>query len=161
MEPSPSKDSSKTRWHGGKRKRALSDPGDERSSIAKSTPLEPPKERLGGGGNIDDSIGHMNPNFLADHVMKKVKRSFRDLSAAELETRYVSPRIFHDTSDLEMPRHLDHLPSFLEHLCHKGESLSTSSGTTGSPHTLVVAASGLRAADVVRFDTIPSLLHSG
>jgi U3-containing 90S pre-ribosomal complex subunit len=144
----------KSRRHGSKRKRGLTDDGN----LPKKTALETPKRCPAANGDIDQLIGHMNPGLIADHFAKKIKRSFRDLSVVELEDKYLSQRIFFDTSDFELPRELDNLPSFLERFSASIEDLSTSSEDPSSPHTLVIAASGLRAADVTRFDASTSSL---
>lgn len=153
-----SQTSHKSRRHGSKRKRGLTDEGNPDSATAKKTTLEPPKRRPASDDDIDESIGHMNPSLLADHAAKKIKRSFRDLSTVELEDKYLSQSIFFDTSDFGLPRELDNLPSFLEHFSDSTEDLSTTSEDPSTPHTLVIAASGLRAADVTRFEISPSLL---
>jgi protein CMS1 len=144
----------KVRRHGSKRKRPFSDEGDQDSLTAKNITSEP-QRRPGADEDIDESIGHMNPGFLSDHVAKKIRRSFRDLSSVELEDRHLSQNIFYDTSDFELPRNLDSLPSFLEHFSDSGEEFSSSSEHPSSPHTLVIAASGLRAADVTRSKSPP------
>lgn len=143
--------SQKIRRHGSKRKRATTDEGDDDSTPAKKIISAANKKGPGADEDIDESIGHMNPGLLADHVAKKIKRSFRDLSTVELEDMYLSQRIFYETSDFELARKLDNLPSFLERFSDSREGLSRSSEDAGSPHTLVIAASGLRAADVTRF----------
>jgi protein CMS1 len=141
--------------HGSKRKRAPTDEGDQVPSAAKKIAPEPQKRPVGADGDIDESIGHMGPGLLSDHVAKKIRRSFRDLSTVELEDKHLSQKIFDDTSDFEQPRKLDNLPSFLEHFSDSGEELSSSSEQSSSPHTLVIAASGLRAADVTRSKSLP------
>jgi protein CMS1 len=135
-----------------KRKRGFHHQGAENSPKDKQIALEPPRKRPGAAeGIIDDSIGHMDPGFLADHIAKKIKRYSPDMSTVELEDKYLSQRIFYNTAAFDLPRELNNLPSFLELLLGHRQSLSTTSENTGSPHTLVIAASGLRAADVARF----------
>jgi protein CMS1 len=133
--------------HGSKRKRGRADDGN----LPKRTALEPHRRRPAAGGDVDQLIGHMTPGLIADHIAKKIKRSFRDFSTVELEDKYLPQSIFFDTSDFELPRELDNLPSFLERYFTSIQDLSSSSDDPGSPHTLVIAASGLRAADVTRF----------
>jgi protein CMS1 len=147
--------SQEVRRHGSKRKRALSEEGDQDSLAAKNITSEPQKRRPGADEDIDVSIGHMDPGLLSDHVAKKIRKSFRDLSTVELEDRHLSQNIFYDTSDFELPRKLDSLPSFLEHFSDSREEFSRSSEHPSSPHTLVIAASGLRAADVTRSKSLP------
>ncbi|KAF7512350.1 hypothetical protein GJ744_001918 [Endocarpon pusillum] len=142
--------SEKPRRNGSKRKRSVNDERGKDSSTAKKTATEPAKRRHETDGDVDESIKHMDPGLLADHISKKIKRSFRDLSAVELGDKYLSQRIFSDTTNFDAPRSLQNLPLFLEHISDSKEDLSISGGDPGSPHTIVVAASGLRAADVTR-----------
>ncbi len=144
-----SQTSQRPRQHGSKRKGAPTD-GDEELTTAKKIASERPKERPAADLDIDESIGHMNPGLLADYISKKIKRAFRDLSTVELEDKYLPQWIFYDTSDFDLSRKLDNLPTFLEHFSDSAGNLSNSSEDLGSPHTLVIAASGLRAADVTR-----------
>ena len=63
-------------------------------------------------------------------------------------------RAFTDTSEWDRPRILRHLPDFLDRYAGKqpsSKSLSSASKKQGSPHTLVITAAGLRAADIVRY----------
>jgi protein CMS1 len=46
---------------------------------------------------------------------------------------------------------LDKLPDFLKVFSPKGLDLSKASEKKGTPHTLVISAAALRAADVVRY----------
>lgn len=150
METAPPQASEKRRRHGSKRKRGATDESMEDSSIAKKPNTDTAKRRPGIDGDIDESIRHMDPALLADHLSKKIKRSFRDLSTLELEDKYLSQRIFSDTTSFDVTRSLENLPSFLEHISDCTEDLSVSDEVPGSPHTIIVAASGLRAADVTR-----------
>lgn len=147
-----------SRRHGAKRRRAVNDDGDESSSKSQKTAVEPWKRRLETDSDIDEAIGQMDSSLLADHVAKKIKRAFRDLSNVELEDKYLSQQIFYSTSNFDRPRNLDSLPSFLERYSDSNENLAKTSEIPGSPHTLVIAASGLRAADVTRFQIWPCLL---
>lgn len=57
---------------------------------------------------------------------------------------------FKDTTSFEKPRTLENLPDFLEKFAADGEKLDQATKVFGAPHTLVVSAAGLRAADAVR-----------
>ena len=146
----------KARRQGSKRKRAVTDECDENSLRAKEIAFKPSQRRSAADGDIDESIRHMDPGILADHISKKFRRFYRDLSSIELEDKYLPQKIFSDTSGFEASRTLGDLPSFLEHFSDKTEDLSTSSERPGSPHTLVIAASGMRAADVTRSKIVTS-----
>lgn len=55
-----------------------------------------------------------------------------------------------DTSSWQENRTLPNLPAFIESFTEKPENLSRPPRKKGSPHTLIVAAAGLRAADIAR-----------
>ena len=56
-----------------------------------------------------------------------------------------------DTSTWTKPRTMDNLASFVRHIASKGEKLEdAATSENGSPHTIVIAASGIRAADLTR-----------
>lgn len=55
-----------------------------------------------------------------------------------------------DTTSWQEARTVDKLPEFLEHFTENPEGLSKAPKKKGSPHTLIVAGAGLRAANIVR-----------
>ncbi|EED13915.1 conserved hypothetical protein [Talaromyces stipitatus ATCC 10500] len=100
---------------------------------------------------IDESISKMNEQILADHFMQKAKAHNKDLTAVELNDMSVPVHAFQDTSSFEQERKLTQLPDFLKtYSPEKGARLGSASEEKGSPHTLVIAPAGLRAADLVR-----------
>ncbi|KAB8236814.1 hypothetical protein ETB97_011323 [Aspergillus alliaceus] len=101
-------------------------------------------------GGIDEAIGKMDGRLLADHFMQKAKRHNKELTAVELSDLSVPESSFLDTSSFDSPRQLENLPAFLKAFSPKGSDLSKPSVEKGTPHTLVVSPSGLRAADAVR-----------
>ncbi|OGM46006.1 hypothetical protein ABOM_005258 [Aspergillus bombycis] len=101
-------------------------------------------------GGIDEAIGKMDGRLLADHFMQKAKRHNKELTAVELSDLSVPESSFLDTSSFDSPRQLEKLPAFLKAFSPKGSDLSKPSEEKGTPHTLVVSPSGLRAADAVR-----------
>lgn len=57
-----------------------------------------------------------------------------------------------DSTSWEKPRSLENLPGFLEAFAGESEKLDEAPKKVGSPHTLIVAGAGLRAADLVRYE---------
>jgi hypothetical protein len=57
-----------------------------------------------------------------------------------------------DSTSWEKPRSLENLPDFLEAFAGESEKLDRAPKKNGSPHTLIVAGAGLRAADLVRYE---------
>ena len=106
---------------------------------------------------LNHAIGHMDGKLLADHVAQRTQRFQSDLSIVELEDIRVPASAIIDTTSWEESRSLDNLPSFLEKFAvrapgqnGKERSLQDAPKAKGSPHTLVVAGAGLRAANVTR-----------
>lgn len=101
---------------------------------------------------VDESISKMNEQILADHFMQKAKAHNKDLTAVELSDMSVPVQAFQDTTAFEQARKLAQLPDYLKaYSPEKGARLGSASEEKGSPHTLVIASAGLRAADLVRF----------
>jgi len=55
-----------------------------------------------------------------------------------------------DTTSWQKPRNLENLPEFLEEFAEDAKQLGEAPEAKGSPHTIVVAGAGLRAAELVR-----------
>ncbi|OOQ90707.1 hypothetical protein PEBR_03324 [Penicillium brasilianum] len=105
------------------------------------------QERKGG---VDESIGKMDGRLLADYFAQRAQKLDKELSAVELGDISVPDSAFLDTTSFSDSRTLDKLPDFLKAFSPKGADLSKASEKKGTPHTLVVSAAALRAADVVR-----------
>ncbi|KAG7007733.1 racA [Physcia stellaris] len=102
---------------------------------------------------INTAIGQMDSRLLTDWVAQQVKRFAPDLSMVELEDQYLPERALKDTSTWDKPRTLHDLPDYLKRYSRKDlgpRKLSSASSSLGSPHTLVITAAGLRAADAAR-----------
>lgn len=76
----------------------------------------------------------------------------------ENETKQFANTCYHetasailDTSNFEQQRDLSNLPAFVERITGKSKAaLSRSAIAPGTPHTLVIAGAGLRAAELAR-----------
>ena len=55
-----------------------------------------------------------------------------------------------DTTSWKEPRITSKISAFLENFVEKPEDLKTGGKKAGSPHTIIVSSSGVRAADLVR-----------
>ncbi|KAJ5965895.1 Protein CMS1 [Penicillium waksmanii] len=99
---------------------------------------------------IDKSIGKMDGSLLGDYFAQRAKKLDKELSAVELSDLSIPESAFLDTTSFDLTRSLEQLPAFLKKFSPKGADLSKSSTKEGTPHTLVVSAAALRAADVVR-----------
>jgi len=65
--------------------------------------------------------------------------------------------VIQDTTSWDKSRTLDSLPGFLEKFSGNSTKLWSASKKNGAPHTIIVTAAGLRAAEIARFLTkIPS-----
>ncbi|PSR85719.1 U3-containing 90S pre-ribosomal complex subunit-domain containing protein [Coniella lustricola] len=103
--------------------------------------------------SINTIFSRMDPDLLADYVAANTKRFGIDLSSIELSDLYVPAGAVKDTTGFAEPRVKDNLAAFLEAFAGSEEDkkrLGTAPKKCGSPHTIVVAGAGLRAADLVR-----------
>ena len=132
-----------------KRKRE-DEPKSKRAAKRKRTkkPKDIDDDELDEELGINTAIARMDSGLLADYVAQRTKRFESDLSLVELEDRYVSERAIRDSSAWKQQRVLEHLPAFMEEF---GEGMGDAPKRKGSPHTLVVASAGLRAADLTRY----------
>ncbi|KUL83936.1 hypothetical protein ZTR_06834 [Talaromyces verruculosus] len=113
---------------------------------ANKTAQQPDREEA-----VDESISKMNEQILADYFLQKAKAHNKDLTAVELSDMSVPVQAFKDTTSFEQVRKLAQLPDYLKaYSPEKGARLGSASEEKGSPHTLVIASAGLRAADLVR-----------
>ena len=127
-----------------------------------------------GKGGINTAIAHLDPQLIADFVGKQTKKFEKELTFVELEDRYIlggcchpsrgeislrshffvfSASAFLDTTSWQKQRSLENLSEFMESFSRykgRGSSLKKSSEATGTPHTLIIAAAALRAADLTR-----------
>ncbi|GAB7324607.1 hypothetical protein MBLNU13_g08496t1 [Cladosporium sp. NU13] len=104
---------------------------------------------------VNHAIAHMDSSLMADHIAQRTKRFKPDLSLVEAEDLHVPSSAILDTTAHTEIRTSDHLPKFLEQFAgerrsKKGSKLLNAPEAKSSPHTLIVAGSGLRAADVTR-----------
>jgi protein CMS1 len=108
--------------------------------------------------DIDEAIGHMDNSLLADHFAKQIRRHLGDLSIAELDEKYMPSKAFLNTSEFESTRNLSTLPQYIEKYTPGGrDELKDTVEATSSPHTLFIASSGIRAADLTRFVELQEL----
>jgi len=104
---------------------------------------------------VNLSIGRMDGNLMVNYVARRTKKFEPDASSVELEELYLPAKSVMDTDSWTEPRTSDNLAAFVRHIANKGEKLEEAPSTadeseTGAPHTLIIAASGIRAADLTR-----------
>jgi protein CMS1 len=56
-----------------------------------------------------------------------------------------------DTTSWDKARTIENLPGFLEKFSGNSTKLWSASKKNGAPHTIIVTAAGLRAADLARY----------
>ncbi|CAD0099635.1 unnamed protein product, partial [Aureobasidium mustum] len=170
-----------TRPSGSKRKR---EDGDEDEAPATQTkaakrkkaknakkakqPKDIEEDALDLEAGVNHAIAHMDSQLLADHVAQRTKRFHNELSDMELEDMHIPSHAIVDTTSWDKPRNLENLPAFIEQFKDErrsdkpGKTLSDAVKQKSTPHTIVIAASGIRAADLTRalrkFQTKESLI---
>jgi protein CMS1 len=83
--------------------------------------------------------------------MSRIKRHLGDLSTVELDEKYLPSKAFLNTSEFERSRNLSTLPEYIQQFTPEGDDeLRGTVEATASPHTLFIASSGIRAADLAR-----------
>ncbi|KAL8794784.1 MAG: hypothetical protein Q9195_002738 [Heterodermia aff. obscurata] len=106
---------------------------------------------------INSAIGKMDRQLIADWVAQRIRRFAPDMSVVELEDQYLPGRngtMSLSTTDFSQTHMI--YRAMLQGYYHysskrtKSSKLSSASKSLGSPHTLVVTAAGLRAADATR-----------
>ena len=102
--------------------------------------------------DVNEAIRHLDNILLSDHFAKQIKRHLGDLSTVELDQKYLPSTAFLNTSAFDASRKQSTLPEYIKKFTLGGEDeLKDTTGATSSPHTLVIASSGIRAADLTRF----------
>ncbi|KAF1809878.1 hypothetical protein P152DRAFT_476015 [Eremomyces bilateralis CBS 781.70] len=97
---------------------------------------------------VNKGISRMDSVLLADLIVQRTKRFEPELSSVELEDKHIPSKAIFDTTVWQEDRTVDQLPNFLEKFAE--DKLSVCPKPNGSPHTLVLAMAGLRAADLAR-----------
>ncbi|KIW25170.1 uncharacterized protein PV07_10831 [Cladophialophora immunda] len=96
---------------------------------------------------LDDAL---DPALLADHFAKCIQKWFPTSSPIELEDRYLPTKAFVDTTSYGRDRVVANLPDFLERFATGGKEGLSTCNEVATPHTLVLAISGMRIADLIR-----------
>ncbi|KAL6361341.1 hypothetical protein LRP88_04809 [Fusarium phalaenopsidis] len=89
----------------------------------------------------------MDNQLLADHLAQKLNPI---PLLSNVPANDVTANAIQDTTSWQEARTLDKFPDFLESVSENPEGLKKAPKKKGSPHTLIVAGAGLRAADIVR-----------
>lgn len=174
ISPSPSPEATSS-----KRKREDDSKPTSKRAAKKQKQTKKPKdiddEALDAEAGVNHAIGYMDSKLVADHVAQRTRRHQPDLSMVEVEDLYI-PGIYYlclasrmqdsnrsivdkaiiDTSRYEKSRATEDLADFVQKFAgsrrkKKGEQkLIHAPEEKGHPHTLVIASSGQRAADLTR-----------
>jgi len=126
---------------------------------------------------INKAFSHMDNQLLADYIAQRTRKYESDLSSIELDDKHIpgiywsiriqpvliraSANAIQDTTSWDKPRTLDTLPGFLEKFSGNSTKLWSASKKNGAPHTIIVTAAGLRAADMARYLNYVPLFKSG
>ncbi|KAI1380008.1 U3-containing 90S pre-ribosomal complex subunit-domain containing protein [Hypoxylon crocopeplum] len=130
------------------KKRGREDDGGSRKR-RKPAKYEEDEEYLDLEAGVNKKIALIDNLLLADHLAKKIRRFGSDLKPVELSQLDISPNCITDTTSFQETRNLENLPDFLEKFADP-KKLGEAPKQNGSPHTIIVAGAGLRAAEVVR-----------
>ncbi|KAI9740126.1 MAG: hypothetical protein M1818_004877 [Claussenomyces sp. TS43310] len=137
------------------RKRKQSIDGEQEATEL-ATKLWSKRRKIMNNGNLDsensinNAFSSMDGQLLADYLAQRTKKFESDLSSVELEDKYIPAAVIKDTTSWEKLRTLDNLPAYLERFSSNPKKLWSASKKNGTPHTIIVTAAGLRAADIAR-----------
>ncbi|KAF2170316.1 hypothetical protein M409DRAFT_19138 [Zasmidium cellare ATCC 36951] len=153
--PPAAKKSSKRKREGNEEEGLADKKAAKKKKRTKKKPQDVEDEALDTKLGINHAIAHMDSRLMADHIAQRTRRFQPDLSLVEAEDIHISDKAIADTTSFDKQRTNDNLPAFLEKFApsrikKKGAKLSDAPKEAGSPHTLVVAGAGLRAADLAR-----------
>ncbi|KAK4124949.1 hypothetical protein N657DRAFT_570029 [Parathielavia appendiculata] len=132
------------------KKRKLQDDDKPRKKQKKHKKVREDEDDLDVEAGLNRAFERMDGQLLADHIAQKTRRFGADLSPVELSDLYISANSIRDCTSWDKPRSLENLPDFLEAYSGESEKLDEAPKKCGSPHTIIVAGAGLRAADLVR-----------
>lgn len=92
------------------------------------------------------TIAKDGPEKLAERFTDAIKKQKGDLSTIELEDESLPPKAFKDTTGFGETRLAKNLSDFLEQYTPDGrEGLKSCAEETGSPHTILLTSSAIRA----------------
>jgi protein CMS1 len=150
-----------------KRKRGAVEQGAKKAAKKTKSKKTAEDDELDVDAGINNAFSHMDNQLLADYISQRTRKYESDLSSIELEDKYIPGRLGHmrwwvslmrflaneiqDTTSWDKPRALENLPSFLEKFSGNSTKLWSASKKNGAPHTIIVTAAGLRAADIARY----------
>lgn len=100
--------------------------------------------------NHDPAIAMMDASLLSDHFAKVIKRHAGNKTSLELEEKFIPSKTFKTTTDFQLPHTASNLPVFLEQFTKGGKEELSQCKDLSCPHTLIIASSGIRTADLVR-----------
>ncbi|KAK6371371.1 Protein cms1 [Exophiala oligosperma] len=133
----------------GSKKRSLENvDGTENDHSSKRQASKPPPPRR--PTEVDETIAMMDPALLADHCAKTMRKHNPKSSSIELEEQCLPTKAFRDTTSFAGIHSTGRLGAFLEQFTENGKTVLTACDAEAAPHTLVIAPSGIRAADLYR-----------
>ncbi len=130
------------RKHGGKKVHL----SDRNSRVSKKEPAPPRPEQT----EYDPTVASRDPSLLSDTFSQAIKRHHGDSSSIEQGDLHLATRSFRDTTSFENPRLAKEMPEFIKTFLRPGDEDPMTSVGVRAPHTIVVASSGIRVADLVR-----------
>merc|ERR1711939_943186 len=100
--------------------------------------------------DLDETIAMMDSALLADHFAKCIRKFFPNSSSIELEEQYLPTKSFRNTTAFDKPHVGTKLSEFLEKFAENGKAELSTCDEEAAPHTLIIAPSGIRTADLNR-----------
>jgi protein CMS1 len=129
-----------------------------RKAGSKKTPLNgndpqgsrPPASTRLEQTEYDETIAPRDPALLSDTLAQAIKRHYGDSTSLEQGDLHLASRVFRDTTAFGGPRVAREMPEFLKTFLQTEDDDPSTCQEVASPHTMVIASSGIRVADLVR-----------
>ncbi|RKF71153.1 Protein CMS1 [Golovinomyces cichoracearum] len=149
LEPSTSSPQLKSLKDGSKKRKRSSHESAVHPKKSKFKKI-PENDVIDSEAGLNTAFSGMDSQLLADYVAQRTRMYECDLSSVELEDKFIRVNSITDTTTWDKPRILDNLPGFLEKFSGNITKLWSASKKNGAPHTIIIASSGLRAANIAR-----------
>ncbi|EPX75034.1 replication regulator [Schizosaccharomyces octosporus yFS286] len=112
---------------------------------------EKKKQKFGTTESKTNALAH-SPEILSDFINNQIRNNFKDLSAVELQERFIKSSYIQDTIDFPLERETVNYPEYVSYAFKKlnQENQFNKVNSNGSPTTLIFCLSALRALDIVK-----------
>ena len=117
---------------------------------SKRDPAPPRPEQT----EYDETLAPRDPSLLSDTFSQAIKRHYGDSTSIEQGDLHLASRAFKDTTSFGNPRVAKEIPEYIKTFLNAVDDDPSTCKEAGAPHTIIVASSGIRVADLTRSLTV-------